>query len=287
MKKINPQIISKSFRESVHSEILANQYKINIVGFMCNDDPAAKKYADYTKAACEEVGINFDLRIVPRVQIEDQITLANEDDRIHGIFIYYPIFGLERDAYIKNLVSPYKDIEGLNQYWASKLYQNQRFEDQNKNYKSILPCTPLAIIKILEEIDISVRNRTVSVFNRSEVVGRPLASMLSHDGAKVYSFDLDGVLLFHNGTIEEIDIDREKALASSDIVITGVPSKKFEMIRPSEIQEGIVGLNFSTIQNFEKATLDKLSTFIPRVGPLTVTMCLRNSLRLYKNYFKG
>jgi methylenetetrahydrofolate dehydrogenase (NADP+)/methenyltetrahydrofolate cyclohydrolase len=287
VNKINPSEISSPFRKSIRNEIEQNKYIINIVGFLCTEDPAARKYADYTKVACDDVGMNFELRIVPRLELESEILKANDDKNIHGIFIYYPIFNVEQDAYLKNLVSPYKDIEGLNQYWSSKLYKNDRYENGDETKKALLPCTPLAIVKMLSYLDVSPVDKTITVFNRSEVVGRPLATMLSHDGAEVISFDEHGPLLFKKEGVSEIEITREEALKKSDIVITGVPSKSFRKVRGEELKDHAVAINFSTVQNFENQTLSNVSKFVPRVGPLTVTMCLRNALRLYKNYSIG
>jgi len=287
MNKVNPSEISKPIRETIRNTIDQHKYKINMVGFLCNDDPAAEKYAQYTRSGCEEVGINFELIKVPRLEIENAIIEANANDEIHGIFIYYPIFNVEQDSYLKNLVSPHKDVEGLNQYWLSKLYNNIRFDDEQRAKKAILPCTPLAIVKMINHLDIDPSEKTMTIFNRSEVVGRPLATMLANDGARVYSFDEHGALLFEREKVSEVVIDRESALAKSDLIITGVPSKKFHKIQKSEIAKNTVGINFSTIKNFEEDTLGILEKYIPRVGPLTVTMCLRNSVRLFENYSKG
>ena len=84
----------------------------------------------------------------------------------------------------------------------------------------------------------------------------------------------------------EISIDRASALEMSDVVITGVPNKSFPKIQLSEIKSGTICLNFSTVQNFEPDITEKSSMFIPRVGPVTVAMCMRNALRLYENFHR-
>jgi methylenetetrahydrofolate dehydrogenase (NADP+)/methenyltetrahydrofolate cyclohydrolase len=216
--------------------------------------------------------------------MEEAIFAANADPAIHGILIYYPVFGTEQDHYLKDLVDPSKDIEGLTTYWARRLYENQRYVDEAKSKKAILPCTPLAIVKLLEQVGgYPVRNRKVSIFNRSEVVGRPLASMLANDGATVYSFDIDGPLLFDVEGLNETNIERDEALAQSEIVVTGVPHRDFKLIQPQEIRQGAICINFSTLKNFQDDITDRASVFIPSVGPMTITMALRNTLRLYEN----
>jgi methylenetetrahydrofolate dehydrogenase (NADP+)/methenyltetrahydrofolate cyclohydrolase len=113
--------------------------------------------------------------------------------------------------------------------------------------------------------------------------------MMANDGAEVWSFDVDGVRLFRAGPhgraheVTETSHDRAAALAEADIVVTGVPSRDFPLIRASEIREGAVCLNFSTLRNFDEDVIEKASVFVPRVGPMTVTMALRNTLRLYRH----
>jgi methylenetetrahydrofolate dehydrogenase (NAD+) len=64
-----------------------------LVGILANDDPAAVKYADWTRRACEADGIRYELRRVARTDVEDALSAANADPAVHGILIYYPVFG--------------------------------------------------------------------------------------------------------------------------------------------------------------------------------------------------
>ncbi len=89
-------------------------------------------------------------------------------------------------------------------------------------------------------------------------------------------FTPDGVL--------ETDVTRAEALASSSVVITGVPSRAFPLVDADELAAGTIGLNFSTLRNFTDAARDAVDVYVPRVGPMTVTMVLRNATRLYQNY---
>lgn len=261
------------------------------MGLLATGYAPSKTYAEYTRLGCEDVGIEFVLKEVHRTNIEQAIESANQDKDIHGIIIYYPIFGSSQDNYIKDLVDYRKDIEGLNTFWLRRLYSNERFMNELHTMKAILPCTPLAVMKMLEEAKAfgpdakqHLKDKTVTIFNRSEVVGRPLASMMANDGAKVYSFDISGPLLVTKEHVDESKISRADALKESDIIITGVPSRDFPMIEAQEIGDDVVCLNFSTVKNFTVEAKEKAKVFVPRVGPMTVTMALRNTLRLYNNY---
>lgn len=74
-----------------------------MVGFLSNDDPAAKMYAEWTGRTCKESGILFELREIPRTELEDRIVEANEDLTVHGIIVYYPVFGGSQVKYIQLL----------------------------------------------------------------------------------------------------------------------------------------------------------------------------------------
>lgn len=125
------------------------------------------------------------------------------------------------------------------------MYQNIRFLDAEKLQKSILPCTPLAIVKILEHISVynsilpygnRLFGKTITVVNRSEIVGRPLAALLANDGASVYSIDINNVQYFGRGAgirrrqhqVHDTELKLEDVVPKSDVVITGVPSKEYK-----------------------------------------------------------
>ena len=293
---IDPSAVAAEFRKALREEIAALPTPLRLLGLISGQHGPAQTYAEYTRRGCEEVGVSFELKSVARLEAEAAVTAANADPNVHGVLIYYPIFGTEQDRYLRDSVDPGKDIEGLHSFWSRCLYENRRFIDGAQTKKAILPCTPLAILKLLEAAAIfdpsaarPLEGRRVCIFNRSEVVGRPLASMLANDGAQVVSFDVDGPQLFVPGegdephSVRETDIDRRAALEHADIVVTGVPSRSFERIAARELPADAVCVNFSTFANFESDVREKARVFVPRVGPMTVTMALRNTLRLYRN----
>jgi methylenetetrahydrofolate dehydrogenase (NADP+)/methenyltetrahydrofolate cyclohydrolase len=159
-----------------------------------------------------------------------------------------------------------------------------------------LPCTPLGIVKALQHMGrlragapprTSAEGVVATIFNRSEVVGRPLAAMLAHDGARVYSFDIDGVQLYEARDARPFSITRAEALAASNVVVTGVPSRDFPPVRAAEIQTGASCINFSHFNNLGEDIAEAAGHLLKRVGPITVAMLLRNTLRLYRNFHAG
>jgi methylenetetrahydrofolate dehydrogenase (NAD+) len=295
----------------------------HLVGFLANADPAARMYAEWTQKTCKEKwalfvstfltptsqilhpgspsnaqllttvyynsGFNFTMRTLDREAVEEALIAANDDDSIDGIIVYYPIFGARQDAYLQQIVSIHKDVEGLSHRYLFNMYQNIRFLDDENMRKSILPCTPLAVIKILEYLRVyntilpygnRLFGHSISVVNRSEVVGRPLAALLANDGACVYSVDVTGVQQFSRGegikkrrheVVDKEGWGLEECVPLCDVVISGVPGEGFKF--PTKLlREGAVCINFSTdkVWFLLSSELDRSSWLLNRTSDPTL-----------------
>lgn len=191
-----------------------------LVGLLANKDPAARKYAEWTGKACRADGLRYELRTLDDpIDVEAALIDANDDPRVHGIIVYYPIFGQEesfsgasQDDYLRDSVSHKCDVEGLCHLYRTNLYRNVRYLDYpTNNQKCLLPCTALSVVKIIEAcpqtydmtkpVGRKLEGKTVTVINRSEIVGRPLAAMLANDGAVVYSVDINSIYMFKDGRL--------------------------------------------------------------------------------------
>ncbi|EIW67140.1 hypothetical protein TREMEDRAFT_45534 [Tremella mesenterica DSM 1558] len=232
------------FKSELLNVILSSRFKNrppNLLGILATKKEDARTYAEFTRRACEQIGIDFELRLVGEaregmdnagvgIDVEEAILEANDDDNVDGIMVYYPIYGGRQDQYLQSVVSPLKDVEGLNHQFLFNLYHNIRFISPHTlrpipashipqpilkpgqeappppgTVKSIIPCTPLAIVKVLEHLGVynamleygdRARGKVITVLNRSEVVGRPLAALLANDGARVLSVDIDSIVEF-------------------------------------------------------------------------------------------
>ena len=76
-----------------------------LVAFLANDDKAAVMYARWTEKACTRDGIIYELRKVERVDLEASVIEANNDPDVHGILVYYPVFGGPIDDYLRDVIS--------------------------------------------------------------------------------------------------------------------------------------------------------------------------------------
>jgi len=306
-RKVLADEVAAPFRQEIRDQVAKLTAEgagaPKLVGFLANADPPSRKYAEWTAKAFEGDGLRFELREVEQSNLEAELDKANVEPDVHGIMIYYPIFGQapsfhggSHDDYLRDSISPYKDAEGLCHYYRRALYKNQRHVDTEGEKKCVLPCTPLAVVKTLEHLKVydphlpvgqRMTGKTAVVVNRSEVVGRPVAALLANDGAKVWSIDIDSVQIFTRGQVlVPSEVTAESAVREADIVILGVPSDKYKM-DPSWVKEGAVVINVASSKNIdEKALLQTRPgvRYMGQVGKVTVAMLERNLLRLCNNF---
>jgi len=315
--KIDAAVISKPYRDEVKAKVAqlkeAGIEAPLLVGLLANSDPAAKKYAEWTGRACRADGLRYELRQLPSpIDVEAALHDANEDPDVHGIIVYYPIFGQEpsfsgagRDDYLRDTVSHRCDVEGLCHTYRTNLYRNVRYiEDGNGGdfgvkKKCLLPCTALSVVKILEQcpgcydrsraVGRHMEGKVVTILNRSEIVGRPLAAMLANDGADVYSVDIDSIYLFRGGKLYQVDKEEtpESCVRKSSVVVTGVPTKDYRL-DTEWIQPKTTVVNVSSFKNVDEEALLKIPdvTYVPMVGKVTVAMLERNLVRLFDNFHR-
>ncbi|KAF5388180.1 hypothetical protein D9615_000699 [Tricholomella constricta] len=337
--------IATAFRDEVKSSLAECKRAPKLVGILATSSAPSRHYAEFTKKQCAELGVEFVLKTTGAAVssdfgegegVEEAIIEANLDESVDGIMVYFPIFGAQQDHYLQQIVSPFKDVEGLHVKFHYNLYHNIRFikptsllssvppspplttaldSDQPPagTVKSIIPCTPLAIVKSLEYVRVyntilpygdRAYGKIITVINRSEVVGRPLAALLSNDGARVFSVDIDSIQEYTKRPRVESTTEPEatrryharhvvrpstltlqECLALSDVVVSAVPSATYK-VKTEWLKDGCVCLNVAADKNFEKDVRDKASLYIPAVGKVTILMLLRNLLRL-QQYTEG
>jgi methylenetetrahydrofolate dehydrogenase (NAD+) len=225
------------------------------------------------------------------------------------------------DDFLRDVVCPSKDVEGLSTSYTARWLFRARAKRRSDSRISTsadtsassqvpsqvdfyVPCTALAVIKILEECyehrqplaptpASSSRNHnlrwsglTVTVVNRSEIFGRPLAALLALEGATVYSVDDSSVLQFMEGgrKMRRCTLTLESCLRQSSVVVTGVPCPDFALPVRS-IAPGAMIVNVSEYSNVD---VDELAEhcptvkLVPHVGKVTVAALEQNLVRLYQ-----
>jgi methylenetetrahydrofolate dehydrogenase (NAD+) len=312
--------LARDMRQSVRDYTMAldsmGANKVKLLGILAHDGPSrddAELYSEHIGHTCQEDGIDYELQRVmgPRPQdVEAAIRDANERDDVHGILVYYPIFkrpdvasvrgpyknrltGVyykSSDDYLRDLVSPKKDVEGLSHSYNARWLYRDRATNPDSGETVVYPCTALSVYKILETQQEELKGRTITVVNRSEILGRPLAAMLASNGAQVYSIDADSVLLFRpGGRLRRVtDMPLEKCLQASSIVVSGVPTPSFSL--PCEyINRGSTVVNVSEFENVKEDSVLKIPEvrFVPHVGKVTVAALEQNLVHLHRNKDKS
>ena len=307
----------RDYTHQLHSEDLMEPP--HLVGILANEDPSAVNYSHEIERMCLEDGIRYTLQhTVDLGRIKTMIQSANEDPSVTGVLVYYPIFATSgrrgpyknqlqgvyyktHDDFLQDTVSRQCDVEGLCHHYNARLihkdpdYVVDGWNDEN--FKYIFPCTAMSVVKVLQacsdlynpRLDIGQRftDNVITIINRSEILGRPLAAMLNNDGAKVYSVDKRSILLFDHGRVNRCDREMkiESCVRQSNVLITGVPDPTF--VVPTEwIQPYSTVVNVAHVRNIEEESIVHVEgvRYVPAVGKVTVAILERNLVSLHKRY---
>ena len=265
-----------------------------------DNDKSSYKYAELTKNNCIKNGINFSIHIISKLCIESYIKWANHDPEINGIIVYYPIFGDIKhkdgglmDDYIKELINYKKDVEGLSHYYRFNLYHDIKSNIYFTPLHNIAPCTALAVVKCLEYFNLynnsnlpynKLDNKKITIINRSNIIGKPLAILLANDGADVYSVDKNSIFLMRReatGKIYNTNKTYEEACMLSDVIILGVPDPNYKL-DTKYIKENTIVINVSSFKNVDEEELIKIRgvKYISSIGKITIAMLQYNLLSL-------
>lgn len=236
-------------------------------------------------------------------------TKGNSSGRGPGKWESTGVYYKSMDDYFRDMVSPEKDVEGHRRNKGLRMRKVEEAHDAALTSPEVLgpiyPCTAFAVFRIIESFHLnSIRDvksdfrdrlfegRTMTIINRSEVLGMPLAILLSKQGAKVYSIDKDSILTFLPGggvgeRREHSTTTMEQCVHKSSVVVTGVPSRTFR-VPTACISDNATLINVATDSNFEEEEVAKLSgvTYVPHVGRVTVAALEFNLCLLHQNYHR-
>ncbi len=270
--------IEAELAEQVAEFIQNNGHEPTLAAVLVGDDPASAIYVKNKRSACERVGIESRLsRLSPSTTEEELLELIaelNNDDDVHGILVQLPLPTQIREQKVLDAVHPLKDVDCFHPENVGLLVQER---------PRYIPCTPHGCIQILHRSGIAVSGKHAVVVGRSEIVGKPVATLLaakeSHLGQAACNAT---VTLCHSRTKDLAGICRQ-----ADILVAAIGRPKFvtgDMIKPgaavidvgiNRIEGGLVGdVDFDAAREIAGAI-----TPVPRgVGPMTIVMLMYNTL---------
>ena len=277
---IDGEALAGEIREGVADAVAAFEAEGITPGLatvLMEADPASETYVNMKQRDCEEVGINgIHVEVdadAPPSALFDQIDELNDDDGVHGILVQMPTPDHVDDRAAQAAVSPAKDVDGFNPENVGRLVAGDpRFR----------PCTPFGIQRLLADAGVETVGADVVVVGRSNIVGRPLANLLTRradDGNAT-------VTVCHSKTD---DLAAHTRRADVVVAAAGVP----ELIGREEVtpETTVVDVGINRVERDGESTLvgdadfealdgyvDAITPVPGGVGPMTRAMLLYNTV---------
>lgn len=241
---------------------------------LVGSDPASSVYVRNKVAACEKAHIQslrFDYPAdVDPATVMARLEALNADDSVHGILVQLPLPPQFDEAAVLRAIRIDKDVDGFHAENVGRLSQGQ---------PGFIPCTPYGVMKMLESENVPLSGAEVVVVGRSNIVGKPIAKLLTNAGATV--------TVCHSRTR-----DLAAHLRRADIVVAAVGKPRMitaDMIRPGAV---VIDVGINRIESGPDAgklcgdvdfasvrEVAALITPVPGgVGPMTITMLLANTV---------
>jgi len=270
--------LAKKIEENVAKEVQELKNKTQRVPglavILVGNDPASHAYVGMKKKACDRVGFYSVTHEMPETitqeAIEETIIMMNQNPNIDGILIQLPLPNHIDTTKLLELVAPDKDVDGFHPFNVGRL---------TTGLDGFVPCTPLGVMELLKEYNIDVQGKNCCVVGASNIVGKPMASLL----------------LNANATVEICHIftdDLKKHTLDADMIFVG--AGVINLIKEDMVKEGavIVDIGINRAENgklvgdvdFENVS-QKCSYITPvpgGVGPMTIAMLLSNTLKAAK-----
>ncbi len=267
--------LAEEIKASIAKRVAASDVKPGVAAIMIGGSDASRKYVELKGKDCAEVGMEFQSHDLPAETSKEEvfklIDKLNADDNVHGVIIQLPIAKhLDKNEVVARINSG-KDIDGLHPDTVGRLWLGMYdFE------KSLLPCTPKGVIRLLDKYGIDPNGKDVTIINRSDIVGKPLAKLLMDRNATA--------TICHTHTK-----DLKKYSTTADILITAVGKRQEFLIKGNMVKEGAtvidIGISFVNGKLGGDVDMDSVKdkvafiTPVPGgVGPMTRAMLLDNVL---------
>ena len=272
-KIISGTDLAKKLRAEIKEEATILQQKgitPTLAVVLVGDNKASKSYVNSKHKACLENNINsVKIELDENISTDsllNEIEKLNNDSEVHGILVQLPLPKHIDAEQILNAVSPKKDVDGFHPINVGKLVIGEA---------KLIPCTPLGILEMIKSTGEKIDGKLALVIGRSNIVGKPISTLLLQNNATV--------ITAHSKT-KNLD----SLLEQADIIVSCVGSAHF-LTGEEKVKETVtiidVGNNYKdgklvgdvNLENF----IGKVKYISPvpgGVGPLTITMLMRNTL---------
>lgn len=269
--------IQEEIKNKTSSLVTSGNRPPKLAVVLVGEDPASQVYVAFKEKACKKVGFASETyRVRENKTTEDVcgiVASLNADKEVDGILVQLPLPQQIDSKKVIAEIDPLKDVDGLT-------VLNQGFLALNQIGHR--PCTPLGVLHMIEHIDFDLEGKLCAVIGRSNLVGSPLAKMLTHKNATVINI--------HSRTSNPKELVRQ-----CDLVV--VAAGKKNLVDETWIKNGAVVIDVGIHRDennklvgdvlFEQVK-EKAASISPvpgGVGPMTIACLLSNCLSAYQQSF--
>ena len=269
--------LSNKIRLEIKQEVGTLQQKSVTPGLavvLVGADPASAAYVNMKSKACKEAGIYSIAHEMPesisQENILEIIEMMNKNPNIDGILVQLPLPEHIDTTAVLEAIDPTKDVDGFHPYNVGRVVAG---------LDGFIPATPYGVMELLNEYNIDPKGKNVCVVGASNIVGKPMATLL----------------LNANATVEICHIftdDLKKHTLNADIICVGVGV--VNLIKEDMVKDDVIIIDIG-INRLESGKLTgdvdyenvapKCSYITPvpgGVGPMTIAMLLKNTIKSAK-----
>jgi methylenetetrahydrofolate dehydrogenase (NADP+)/methenyltetrahydrofolate cyclohydrolase len=266
-------IDGKALGARVREEVAASVAELGHVGLatiLVGDDPASHIYIDLKQSSAGQAGMEArDLKL-PAETSEEELLAAiaeiNADDDIDGLLVQLPLPDHIHENRVIEAIAPEKDVDGIHPVNAGRLYLGR---------PTLVPGTPLGIMRMLDEYEIPLEGARAVVVGRSAIVGKPMAHLLLQRNATV--------TICHSRTQ-----DLQRHTLDADVLVAAVG--RTHLISADMVKAGatVIDVGMNRVEGSRKLLGDvdpgamELAAYMTPVpggvGPMTIAMVLQNAV---------
>ncbi|MBY0370526.1 bifunctional 5,10-methylenetetrahydrofolate dehydrogenase/5,10-methenyltetrahydrofolate cyclohydrolase [bacterium] len=275
-------LLGKPVAEEIYRKVVLDlsllSFVPKLVVVLVGEDPASQTYVRSKEKKCLDLGMHGETLTLPVTVTEDELLAVvrklNADPTVTGILVQLPLPPAIRKRAVLKEIHPLKDVDGLHAENAGLLFQGE---------PRLQPCTPAGVMEILRHYGIPTVGKHAVVLGRSDIVGRPMATMLTLADATV--------TVCHSKTADLACFTRD-----ADILVAAIGKPKFlkaDHVKPGAtvVDVGIhrtpTGLCGDVDAASVKTVCGALTPVPGGVGPMTIAMLMKNVLMAASLQSKG
>lgn len=271
---IDGKAISEQIRRQIKTDtdrLIERGCRPGLAVVLVGDNQASRTYVTNKQKASLAAGMKSELIELPDTVSQqgllNTVDRLNRDPSIHGILVQLPLPPHIDESAVIQAISPKKDVDGFHPENVGKMIIGQ---------DSFISCTPAGIMELLKQADVDIAGKHAVILGRSNIVGKPMGQLLLQQ---------DATVTYCHSKTEQLDSFTRQA----DILIAAIGQAKF--ITADHIKQGAIVIDVGMNRDEQgkrcgdvdfDSVKEKAGAITPvpgGVGPMTVTMLLKNTLK--------